>query len=468
MSKSVALLLVLVFLTASCVIVAKPALSSADVGDDYWVSKMPMHEARGRLGVAVVNGKIYGIGGDVDGLYGAVYGAMLSYTNITEEYNPATDMWAFKAPMPTPRGHFGIAVYQNKIYCIGGFNHNGDTEVNEVYDPATDTWETKAPMPAPRSSITANIVNGKIYVISAPYNSSSNYVYDPETDSWNTKTPPPYEITSYASAVVDNKIYFIATDYTTSGLWSGPFIQIYDTLNDKWSIGAYAPTYGINAVAGATTGINAPKRIYFFDETGAQVYDPTNDLWTVGASMPTLRSNVGVAVVNDLFYAVGGEFLPPSNSLFGNVTTSAVNEQYTPVGYGTPDPSYVPPTEDAPPEITVLSPENKTYTSSNVSLTFTVNKPAVWTGFSLDGQDNITITENTTLSGLSSGLHNVTVYAKDAFENTGTSETITFTIAKEPETFPIRLVAAAAIVVAAVVLVAAVGVGLSVYLNKRK
>jgi len=346
---------------------------------------------------------------------------MLSYTNITEEYNPATDMWAFKAPMP-----------------------------------------------APRSSITANIVNGKIYVISAPYNSSSNYVYDPETDSWNTKTPPPYEITSYASAVVDNKIYFIATDYTTSGLWSGPFIQIYDTLNDKWSIGAYAPTYGINAVAGATTGINAPKRIYFFDETGAQVYDPTNDLWTVGASMPTLRSNVGVAVVNDLFYAVGGEFLPPSNSLFGNVTTSAVNEQYTPVGYGTPDPSYVPPTEDAPPEITVLSPENKTYTSSNVSLTFTVNKPAVWTGFSLDGQDNITITENTTLSGLSSGLHNVTVYAKDAFENTGTSETITFTIAKEPETFPIRLVAAAAIVVAAVVLVAAVGVGLSVYLNKRK
>jgi hypothetical protein len=72
------------------------------------------------------------------------------------------------------------------------------------------------------------------------------------------------------------------------------------------------------------------------------------------------------------------------------------------------------------------------------------------------------------LAGLTNGLYNVTVYAKDAFENMGASETITFTIAKEPETFSIRLAAAVAIVVAAVVLVAAVGVGLSAYLNKRK
>ena len=60
--------------------------------------------------------------------------------------------------------------------------------------------------------------------------------------------------------------------------------------------------------------MNASKRIYFFDETGTQVYDPASDRWAVGISMPTLRSNVGVAVVKDLFYVVGGEILPPSNS----------------------------------------------------------------------------------------------------------------------------------------------------------
>jgi N-acetylneuraminic acid mutarotase len=462
MRKSMAIMLVLGFLITSWMIVAKSAVSSAIIGGDCWVSKMPMHEARGRLGVAVVNGKIYAIGGDVGGLYGSVYGAMLSYTNINEEYDPATDTWAFKAPMPTPRGHFGIAVYQNKIYCIGGFNNDGDTEVNEVYDPATDTWETKAPMPVPRSSITANIVNGKIYVISAPYNSSSNYVYDPATDSWNTKTPPPHEITSYASAVVDNKIYFIATDYTASGLWLDPFIQTYNTENGKWSIGAYAPTYGINAVAGATTGVVAPKRIYFFDETGTQVYDPTNDRWSVGTSMPTLRSNVGVAVINDVFYAVGGEFLPLSNSLFGNITTSAVNEQYTPIGYGTPDPFYMPPTDITAPEIAIMSPENRTYYTTDIPLNVTVNEPSSWMRYKLDGKTVVEIDGNATLRGLSFGSHNISVYATDAAGNTGASETIFFNVAK-PEPFSRTLVVAAVATVAAIV-----GVGLLVYFKKRQ
>ena len=40
--------------------------------------------------------------------------------NATEAYNPGTDTWTLKAPMPTSRDGFGIAVYQNKIYCIGG------------------------------------------------------------------------------------------------------------------------------------------------------------------------------------------------------------------------------------------------------------------------------------------------------------------------------------------------------------
>jgi hypothetical protein len=50
-------------------------------------------------------------------------------------------------------------------------------------------------------------------------------------------------------------------------------------------------------------------------------------------------------------------------------------------------------------------------------------------GYSLDGQDNVTVTGNATLSGLSSGLHNVTVYANDTAGNMGVSETIKFTTA---------------------------------------
>jgi hypothetical protein len=130
-----------------------------------------------------------------------------------------------------------------------------------------------------------------------------------------------------------------------------------------------------------------------------------------------------------------------------------VNQQYTPFGYGT-----------VPPAIAVVSPENKTYVASNVSLAFTLNKPAVWMGYSLDGQETVTVTENTTLNALSNGLHNITVYAKDEFENTGASETISFSVdVPEPsEPFPTTLV------IAPIASVAVVGVGLLVYFKKCK
>jgi hypothetical protein len=457
MSKSVALLLALVFLTASSLAV-KPAFSSVDAAQDTWAVKAPMHQARAGLGVAVVNGKIYAIGGFVEN--GVV-------TGTNEEYDTATDTWTYKKPMPTSRSYFATAVYQNKIYCIS-------EGVNEVYDTATDTWETKTPMPTARTGLQANVVNGKIYLIGGyvpayytTYNFSSSFltlneVYDPANDSWTTKAPMPTAASNYASAVVDNKIYVIggllkSEDYTLN--------QIYDPATDKWNLGAPSPSITAYGAAGATTGVNAPKRIYLLGQDFTfpeppyinRVYDPTTDTWTIGVPVPTERRGFGVVVLNDILYVIGG-FTETFDMFWNsNITLYATNEQYTPFGYGT-----------VPPVVSAVSPENKTYTSSNVSLVFTVNKPALWMGYSLDGQDNVTITGNITLSGLANGSHNVTVYAKGEFENTGFSATVTFTVAKETEAFPIRLAVAAVIVVAALLLVVAVGVGLSVYLRKRK
>ena len=373
-----------------------------------------------------------------------------------EEYDPATDTWTFKTPMPTPREGFGIAVYQNKIYCISGLAKDGYTGVNEVFDPATNTWETKASIPTPRHGLEANVVNGKIYLIGGYdfLNSTLNEVYDPVTDFWTTKTPMPTGASYFASAVFDNEIYVIY----------GGCNQIYNPETDSWSRGAPPPSNVFAASAGVTTGIFAPKRIYvlgvaneriYFADAQpclTQVYDPERDNWIAGAPLNTNRVNVGVAVVNDMLYAIGGH----THGDFGYVIPSALNEQYTPIGYGT-----------ISPVVSVVSPEsNKTYAASNVSLTFTVNKPAGELSYSLDGQDNVTITSNTTLTGLYSGLHNVTVYATDTFWNTGASETINFSVlisvSNESEYSPITWVAAT---VASVV---AVGISLIVYFKKFK
>ncbi len=98
----------------------------------------------------------------------------------------------------------------------------------------------------------------------------------------------------------------------------------------------------------------------------------------------------------------------------------------------------------------VLSPENKTYDVSSVQLNFTLNNSYSKVAFSVDGQPKATISENTTLFGLSNGSHNVTVYANDNFGNMGASETISFTVAV-PASFPtVPVAAGSAVSIAAV------------------
>jgi|GEM_PF-2753902 len=69
------------------------------------------------------------------------------------------------------------------------------------------------------------------------------------------------------------------------------------------------------------------------------------------------------------------------------------------------------------PAITILSPENKTYTANDIPLIFTVDKPIPWMAYSLDGQNPVTIAGNTSLHRLSEGPHNLIVYVKDTLGN---------------------------------------------------
>lgn len=116
-----------------------------------------------------------------------------------------------------------------------------------------------------------------------------------------------------------------------------------------------------------------------------------------------------------------------------------------------------------PPEVSILSMENKTYDLSDVPLNFTVSERASLIKYSLDGQDNSTLYGNTTLAGLPNGRHNLTVYVWDVAGNLGVSEIVVFNMAKpEPEPFPAMQVVAVSVAVMAMV-----GIGLLVYLKKR-
>lgn len=83
------------------------------------------------------------------------------------------------------------------------------------------------------------------------------------------------------------------------------------------------------------------------------------------------------------------------------------------------------------PSISNLSIENRTYNQNSKVLNFTLENPVEWIGYSLDQRANITITGNTTLTGLAAGSHSIVIFANDSLGNMGSSETIKFSIAQE-------------------------------------
>jgi len=125
----------------------------------------------------------------------------------------------------------------------------------------------------------------------------------------------------------------------------------------------------------------------------------------------------------------------------------------------------------AEPRVRVLSPmTTKTYNTTTLPLNFIVSEPVDWVGYSLDGEDNVTITGNTTLTGLSDGKHTLRVYAEDTTGSAGASNPVTFYVETQTATHPTEPQTASLLLllVVAAVIASLVSTSLIVYFKKRK
>ena len=111
------------------------------------------------MAVVAFNGILYAIGG-----------VSTSANDVTtvEAYDPGTNTWTTKAPMPTGRQLPGAAVLNGSIYAVGGLNaSSGFTGLAtvEAYDPGSNTWTTQAPLQTPRWGLAVAPLGGTLYAV---------------------------------------------------------------------------------------------------------------------------------------------------------------------------------------------------------------------------------------------------------------------------------------------------------------
>lgn len=106
-----------------------------------------------------------------------------------------------------------------------------------------------------------------------------------------------------------------------------------------------------------------------------------------------------------------------------------------------------------PPAISGMTITNTTYNQSIMALNVTTDKPTSWIGYSLDGNGNLTLAGNTTLTSLSNGQHNLTIYANDTMGNMGSSGKIEFEVnAPSPDSPTLEIAIVPSVAVLAVLL----------------
>src|SRR2546422_7104785 len=135
-----------------------------------WVAKAPALLKRTEVAVAAVRGKVYVAAGFQPGLP--------FITPAVEEYDPVTDTWHERAPLPSGLHHAGIGVVNDRLYVIGGVGLSLFSIWSPVtslyeYDPVADRWGAPQPPPTPRGGLAVAALHGELPAVGG-YNPDGN------------------------------------------------------------------------------------------------------------------------------------------------------------------------------------------------------------------------------------------------------------------------------------------------------
>lgn len=166
------------------------AFESYDVKTGAWERLPALPRPLNHVNVAAWEGDVYVLGGKTDELTRGVT------SPNAWRYDVDAREWDRLPALPTSRGSAATAVVDDRIYVIGGYNLNMPTDAVESFDPRTETWREHAPMPTPRDHVDAAVWDGEIYVFGGRQEEQVGLPtlerYSPERDAWKRLPDGPY------------------------------------------------------------------------------------------------------------------------------------------------------------------------------------------------------------------------------------------------------------------------------------
>lgn len=311
--------------------VAVPWAAADDVAAPEWDQRRDLIEANSEMAVARLSGKMYVVGG---------YPSTRISVATVQVYDIASDSWRMTTPYPTTINHASAVGVNGLLYVIGGQTNAGGrgershyTTAVHAYDPHTETWSARAPMPTARSAMAHGVIDGKIYVAGGrPPRGHDFAVYDSETDTWTTLPDLPTARNHMAAAAIGGKLYVVG------GRFGGGFrseitaaLEVYDPATKSWT--ARAPMSvarsGHNGIAvhdcfhtfGGEHPSAGPSGVFPHHE----VYNPRTDTWTRRPDLP-----IPIHGVTGLVYADGRIHLPGGGTRMGGSSGSTHHQVVRP------------------------------------------------------------------------------------------------------------------------------------------
>ena len=174
-------------------------------------------------------GKIYAIGGE---------NVNHDEEATVEAFDPQLGSWAEVASMSVKRCYHALAVVDGKIYAIGGYYSHAISRSDsaEAYDPQADRWQQVANMPQGRFRHAAAVMGGKIYVSGGDDGNGplrTVVVFDPQANTWTGVASMGTERCSHASAAVGGKLYVFGGETVGAGRTAS--VEAYDPISNRWA-----------------------------------------------------------------------------------------------------------------------------------------------------------------------------------------------------------------------------------------